>query len=219
MIVEANSSEEVLQILESQKINLLITILKDPDTGGTELASFLREEKVFRNLNTLIIREGSTENKTESIQSTGVAKQRMLRVFDFYCRIFGLMKKSSGTRDFARIAGIKWSEFREKTAMIGKVNKLVSDRMDDPHLRVADLADLLNTSERNVHRIIRSLVNHTPKAYIRKIRLDYAEELLKSKRFGSVAEVSKAVGMINSDSFSRQFEKQKGIRPGDLLRS
>jgi len=82
---------------------------------------------------------------------------------------------------------------------------------------VDDLADDVNMSERSLYRLLRSKIGVSPAAYIKELKLAHAYELLRSKNYTTVKEVSYAVGFGRPDYFASEFAKRYGRNPSDYL--
>jgi len=217
-VIEAGNGDQAIKILERQKIDLIITDLMMPLMDGFELIETIKNNNRLTHIDILVLTARDTAEDKEKVLFKGV-NNFLSKPFDakeLNMRISNMIHRSIPDT-FSQLADKKGQRSAVEENLVGKLNQLILDRIDDPKLSIADLADLLHTSERNVHRVIKSLVKETPKAYIRKIRLDYAEWLLKTRRVKSVAEASRAVGMPNTTSFVKQFSEIKRKSPKELL--
>jgi DNA-binding response OmpR family regulator len=79
----------------------------------------------------------------------------------------------------------------------------------------AELAGLLNLSERTLYRRLGEWAGLTPAAWLRELRLHQARQLLEAGSFGSVAKVADAVGFASAKHFSNLYAERFGRRPSD----
>ncbi len=79
-------------------------------------------------------------------------------------------------------------------------------------LSIAQLADSVYLSERHFRRQFEKLYHETPKAYLQKVRLNAATELLLQKEL-SVTDIALACGFSDCNHFSRVFRQSFGISP------
>jgi len=76
----------------------------------------------------------------------------------------------------------------------------------------------MHLSERQFRRKFKLLTNSTPIDFMRDLRLIKARELLISKSYNTVAEVSLAVGFSTPKHFSKLFKDKFDIKPSEFLR-
>jgi transcriptional regulator GlxA family with amidase domain len=76
------------------------------------------------------------------------------------------------------------------------------------------LAGAVGLSPRQLHRRVKELTGLTPGGYIRMMRLQRAEQLLRQQA-GQVAEVAYAVGFNDAKYFSRLFRQTYGRAPSE----
>ncbi|MBU2710460.1 helix-turn-helix domain-containing protein [Zooshikella harenae] len=80
------------------------------------------------------------------------------------------------------------------------------------------LASQLQVSLRTFNRRFRQATNQPPTAYLRKLRLSAAKELLQQSNV-SIAEISDLVGFKDESYFARCFKQQYLLSPSDFRRS
>lgn len=98
------------------------------------------------------------------------------------------------------------------------LDSIINDKMSDPHFTIADIAEKMNTSERNMYYKIKSFTGLTPNQYLIEARLLKARFLLENKAFQTVAEVCFAVGFSSTQYFSRIVKNRFGKSPSEFLR-
>ncbi len=84
-------------------------------------------------------------------------------------------------------------------------------------ISVNDLAELVSVSPRQITRMFNKHMNTTPAAYIAKLRMHQARDMLNEGNH-SLAAISRRVGFSNYESFRRAFERQFGLSPSDYSR-
>ena len=91
-------------------------------------------------------------------------------------------------------------------------------RIDDPALDPALMAEAAGLSDAQFRRLFKSVFLVSPSRYILSVRIGQAKELLRSDgasaEYSTVAEVARAVGFADCDSFSRAFRREVGMAPG-----
>jgi AraC-like DNA-binding protein len=99
---------------------------------------------------------------------------------------------------------------------IGEAISYLEQQYDKPII-LDELAQMAHMSKRNFLRIFADCMNTTPIAHLLNIRLNHAAELLGNSNL-TVTEVAYKVGFNDSNYFSRQFRKVKGISPREFMR-
>jgi AraC-like DNA-binding protein len=97
-----------------------------------------------------------------------------------------------------------------------QVRDLIQDCLEE-ELTLADLSLEADLSEWHFLRAFRQAFGETPKAYLTRLRLERAKELLTiSSR--SVTEICFDLGFSSLGSFSTLFRRQVGLSPAEFRR-
>ncbi len=101
---------------------------------------------------------------------------------------------------------------------IQMLNEVLEEHMDNQLLTNEFLANQLEISERKFYRTIKNLTGLSPNLYIRKLKLQYAHDLLLTGNYLTVKEVLLKIGMKSIKYFYLIFKQQFGYPPGSLLK-
>jgi len=82
---------------------------------------------------------------------------------------------------------------------------------------IQTISDELAISERQLHRRIKKLLNQTPNAFIRKIRLQIAKEAIDSGKYRTISEVAYASGFETPSYFRKLYKEMYGYDIHDVL--
>ena len=85
--------------------------------------------------------------------------------------------------------------------------------------RICELADLVNISRRQLERGFKEILGISPKQYLRIIRLNQVQRLLKENRQMSLTSVAYHCGYCDQAHFIRDFESFIGVAPTTFLKS
>ncbi len=69
------------------------------------------------------------------------------------------------------------------------------------------------------HRIFKAMTGETPQAYINRLRLEKAANLLVKSASSSITEIAFLCGFSSSAVFARSFKKYYGISASDYAKS
>jgi PAS domain S-box-containing protein len=93
-----------------------------------------------------------------------------------------------------------------------EAERIVRQAGDSP-LSASDLARVLSTSERTLHRRLKQACGESPKAFIDRVRVDAARTLLETSG-KSIKELASSAGFVDEASFRRAFRRYAGMAPG-----
>ena len=98
---------------------------------------------------------------------------------------------------------------------ITKILEYINNNISDSRLSVEHLADELLVSRSKLYRKIKALTGDTATEFIRKIRLEKANELLEKTDL-TVSEIGYKVGFSSPSYFTKCFKNHFGIIPKDV---
>jgi AraC-like DNA-binding protein len=96
-----------------------------------------------------------------------------------------------------------------------KAIKAVENNIGNEKFTVIDLSNEMNLSHSQLHRKLKALVNQSTTQFIRSIRMQRAEDLLKNNA-GTIAEIAYMVGFVDPSYFTKTFSKHFGYLPSDV---
>ena len=95
-----------------------------------------------------------------------------------------------------------------------KIMQFIIEKIDDPDLRIDDIARAMNMSRSVLYSKIKNAVGMTPVDFVRHIRITKATELLV-KTNGPLSNIAYNVGFSDPKYFSKVFKKEMGIIPSE----
>ena len=98
-----------------------------------------------------------------------------------------------------------------------EMTRLIEENISNNDLSVNFLAEQLGISRSGLFAKIKTLADVTPNEMIQIIRLKRAARLLREGKY-LVSEVGYMVGFSNPSYFTKCFQKQFGIKPGDYIK-
>lgn len=110
------------------------------------------------------------------------------------------------------------SEGNAEEVLIQKIRKSILERISDADFKVAQLAEEVGYSQRQLSRIVQKHIGLTPVQYMLEIRLQKAYRSLMEKEFMTVSELRYSIGIESASYFNRKFKERFGILPSQLLK-
>lgn len=99
---------------------------------------------------------------------------------------------------------------------LNKLTEVIEENLEDEKMNISYVAAQLNMSHSTLYRKIKALTDLTANEFIRKVRVNYAEQLLITGQY-NISEIMYQVG-INSSSYFRQcFKEEFGMNPSEYL--
>ena len=222
-ILTASNGKRALKVLDSKSADLIITDLMMPWFDGFELLEKLKEDERLSNIPVLVLSARTSEEDKERVLAQGVndflykpfnAKELMVRIKNLLDR---KSKWNNNNKEALFINNTQTLNDIEKS-LLEKVEEMIMSRVADPNLSVGDLAKEIAVSERKFFRMIKKLTDSTPYEYIKEIRLQYINKLIREKKIKTSTEAAKHIGMNNVSHFNEQFKSRFGKKPTEMLK-
>ncbi|MEP2508267.1 MAG: response regulator, partial [Reichenbachiella sp.] len=217
-VLTAPNGQRALKVLDKETVNLIITDLMMPWFDGFELLEKLKESEKLRKIPALVLSARTSEEDKTKVLSQGVN--------DFLCKPFNpdellirienlLNRKEiwNNNNEGALFINNQQTLDEIEQSLLKKVEHLILEKIDDPNLSINYLADQIAVSERKFYRMIKKMTDGTPYEFIKEVRMQFANRMLKEKTVSNASEVAKAIGMNNVSHFNTQFKKRFGKAP------
>jgi two-component system response regulator YesN len=103
----------------------------------------------------------------------------------------------------------------EEDRRIRLVRRLIEEQYSDTNLHVGNLAQQVGLSSRHLSRLFKKNIGIGFREYLRTVRMNKAEELLKTTCL-SIKQVAAAVGYKYVSDFDQHFKMDYGLKPGEF---
>lgn len=221
-VLEAAHGQEALQVLPKEKVDLIITDLMMPWMDGFELLETLAANELYRSIPVLVVSARTSEEDRERVLFHGINDflQKPFNKTELKLRVRNLLSQKSKWDNGIGAAMIQQKADRVDSiehGLLRKVDQLIIEKVGDSNLNVAQLADTMAASERQVYRLIKKLTEKTPLEYIKEVRLQFADQLIRQGKVKSASHAAREIGMKNVTQFNKMYEKRFGKSPAELL--
>ena len=106
---------------------------------------------------------------------------------------------------------------KEDAQFLQRIINVIEQHLSDFEFDVDELARKVAVSRRQLFRKLKAVMDTTPKALIRSIRLKRAAQLLEESQM-TVTEITYAVGFSDVKHFRNLFREQFGVLPGQYTK-
>lgn len=214
------NGNQALKALENNDVDLIISDVMMPEMDGFSLRKKMNQRAEWKPIPFIFLTARTLEaDKIKGLQ-LGVDDYitKPFSVVEVVARVENLLKNKA-----AREAWRPDVEITEdiplsvEEQLVKDAEQLVRDHIHDPLFKVADLAQALNYSTRQLSRLLKKQTGLSSVHFILEIRLQHAYQLLQQRRFLTVAEVRYEVGIESASYFTKQFKARFGRNPSALL--
>ncbi|WP_420316634.1 response regulator [Ekhidna sp.] len=212
-IFEAPNGVEAINKLKERSIDLIITDLSMPIMDGFELIEEIQQTK-YKDIPCLIISSRADKEQLHKALDKGV-EFILPKPFDskeLRARVKRLIEGKNVENSLLNTFSVLDPEATRKE-MIRQLESLVIKNIDNPLLGIQNLADEIAVSQRKLFKVIKDALNLTPLEFIKKIRFQFAEQLISLQKVGTLSDAAKSIGMTNVTNFKKQYEKYVGQKP------
>lgn len=216
----ADNGKEALDLLKQVRPDLILTDVMMPVMDGWELLGKIREDAGLSKIPVIVL--------TAVAENADRLKGLRLGVDDYIIKPFEvdeLLVRISNVINNLR-ERIKWAkefaeeerqDLSEENQLVIEIRDFVKENMADSKLNVTQLAMHLGLSERQLYRKTAESVGLSPSKLITEIRLQQARELLVSKRYDKLAQISQEIGFESTSYFSKLYLERFGKKPTDYF--
>lgn len=205
--------------------DLIITDLMMPHTDGFEVCRKVRNTDVVSHVPIIVVTaKGSDNDRLVALEAGADAylekpfnsNELRLRVSKLLEQRLRLRNKYSAAIVEGKEAEVAHSE--EDLRFLGKVVDAIHYLIPRKETDVNTVASRMCMSTRQFHRKILALTGETPAAYILRIKIRKAQQLLDSTPTMAFTEVADRSGFEDYSVFTRSFRKVVGLTPTQYVR-
>jgi signal transduction histidine kinase/ligand-binding sensor domain-containing protein/DNA-binding response OmpR family regulator len=211
----AHNGVEALKLVAEKKPDIILSDVMMPEMDGNQLCKELKSERNTRDIPFVILTARlAQEHKIEGLENG--ADDYITKPFNMdllNLKIQNLIKWHNGPKQERIEPKIKQMEITSvDEQMVNDATKYVEDNLDNTDISVETLSSALNMSRVQLYKRLLSVTGTTPSEFIRNIRLQHAEQLLRQSQQG-VSEIAYQVGFNNPRYFSKYFTEMYGVTP------
>lgn len=214
-VLEAHNGLEALEILETRKIDLVISDLMMPGMNGIKLLEVMKAHDDWNAIPFIMLTAKDDDTSKLTALKNGL-DDYVIKPFqsaELLARVHNILNRRIQLGDSTEPP--KELSFNEEFMLA--ISVIVDERLADSDFGVDALVDQSNLSKRSLYRRLKDETGFTPSQYIKERRLLKARECFRNRKFSTVAEVGHAVGYNSSRLFSEQFYQRFGKKPSDFM--
>ena len=217
IILHASNGVEALEILQNEKVDLIISDIMMPQMDGFQLLEIIKDSAEHASISIIMLTARADHEDRLLALQMGV-DDYLTKPFDpleLNTRIQYLFTNRKMREDW-----IDNSEplMNDSNSFLTSVEHLILDQISDFDLAVPDIADQLEVSQSQLFKKTKEATGLSPLQFIQEVRLQTAYKVLVSGDFDTISSVMHHVGYRKSDYFAKIFKKRFGKLPSSYLK-
>lgn len=220
-VVTALDAEEALRQLAGFKVDLVVSDWMMPGMSGVDFCRKLRENRDYSHIPFILLTAKADESsKIEGLNCGADAYIEKPFSIDY------LAARISNLLDLRSLLKQKFSSVPLEpigvlatnpvdNGFLSQLTSIVEANFSNPELSVDFLCRKLGISRSGLYAKVKSLTDSTPNELIQITRLKKAAQLISEHRY-RINEICYMVGFSNPSYFSKCFQRQFGMKPGEF---
>ena len=221
-VYTAPNGYEALLLAEELRPDLIITDLMMPEMDGYELCNRVRNAELLCHIPIVVVSaRGGDDDRLRALENGADAYlQKPFNAEELTLWVAKLIEQRKMLQErFARMMGGSMEAdvalTEEDRKLLTRLNALVWDNMGNHEFGVEALAEKLYMSSSKLYRRIRALTGYSTSAYILRLRMERAKELLGTTNH-AVSDVALRCGFDDTSYFTRTFRNFYGCTPSQM---
>ena len=222
-VLVAANGEDALQLVESQRIDLVVSDIMMPGIDGVTLCNRIKSTTEFCHIPVILLTAAvGMETRIETLQAGADGYiEKPFAIELLLANVANLFKnREIANRQFTQsplthfnsmVTGGMDQEFMER------LHDIVMKHLAEPDLNIETLTTELGTSKSTLYRKVTANTGLNINEYIRVSRLKKAAEMLSSQKY-RISEVAYMTGFSSPSYFATCFQKQFNVSPSAFVK-
>ena len=222
-VLVAANGEDALQLVESQRIDLVVSDIMMPGIDGVALCNRIKSTTEYCHIPVILLTAAvGMETRIETLQAGADGYiEKPFAIELLKANIANLFKnREIANRQFTQsplthfnsmVTGGMDQEFMER------LHDIVMKHLAEPDLNIETLTSELGTSKSTLYRKVTANTGLNINDFIRVSRLKKAAEMLSSQKY-RISEVAYMTGFSSPSYFATCFQKQFNVSPSAFVK-
>ena len=226
VIHKARNGKKALEILEEERIDLVISDVIMPDMDGLTLCKKIKENIQSSHIPVILLTaKGEIENRIEGLQVG--ADSYIPKPFHpehLFIRIEKLIERMELIRKkFRNFADLELTHLstgigEKDDDFFSKITHCIQLHLSEPEFNADTIAEEVGMSKASLYKKVKTITSLTPHGLIKQYRLKKAADLLRNSGM-SVSEVIYETGFNSRSYFYKSFNEMFHCHPKDVERA
>jgi len=219
----AKNGVDALEILQKEKIDLVVSDIMMPEMDGIELCNSIKGTTEYSHVPVILLTAAvgmETRMETLEVGADGYI-EKPFPIELLKANIANLFKNREIS--YHQFANSPLTHYNSITAsrvdeeFMDKLHSAIMKHMAEQDLSIETLTNIMSTSKSTLYRKVKANTGLNINEYIRLCRLKQAAEMLSSQKY-KVNEVGYLVGFSSPSYFATCFQKQFNISPSAFVK-
>jgi YesN/AraC family two-component response regulator len=218
----ADDGDKAWEYLKKNSPELVVSDVMMPNMDGFKLCQLMKS--TFETSHIPIVLLTALSGKAEQLHGLGLgADDYLTKPFDM-ALLRQKIKTIIQNREFVREKSLKLIKGHDEGPIlenelndqfVKKILTVVRENISNASFGKDEFASAMNVSSSLLYKKMKSLTDQSPTDFIKTVRMDYALELLQSRKY-NVTEVSEMCGFASVGYFSTVFKKHFNQKPTEV---
>lgn len=221
-ILTAEDGMEALERLKENEVTLIVSDWMMPRMDGVEFCKTVRANQSTSHIPFILLTaKTDTNSKIEGMDCGAdayIEKPFSVQYLEACIKnlvdLRSLLRQKFSKMPLVPLNSIANNSMDDK--FLSRMNEIIEENFSNPELSVDFLAEQLCISRSGLFAKIKTLANVTPNELIQVVRLKKAAALLAENKY-RINEICYMVGFNNPSYFTKCFQKQFGMKPGEFI--
>ena len=220
-VITANDGREALQLIQNNKVDIVVSDVMMPEMDGYELTDHIKHNEIYSHLPVILLTAKTTEDDQQKALLTGADGYitKPFKIRDLQLRIDNLIanrqrihtETPTQVEEPADDMNPEDREFLDRATQC--VHRNISDSDYDREAFAADMG----TSVSTLYNRLRDLTGKSMANFIRDIRIQEACKIAKNERNTRVSDIAYRVGFRDAKYFATAFKRITGKQPKEYF--
>lgn len=223
----ADNGKMGLQIALDVVPDVIVTDIMMPEMDGIEVCKTIKNNMCTSHIPVILLTaKNSLHDKEEGYMagadsyitkpfSASLLKTRIGNILETRKRISEKISSEYSVKEKRKL--ISESTTKLDNDFLQKFNSIVEANLSSDKVDVGYIADKLCMSNSTLYRKVKALTGLSTNEYIRKIKMQHAEQLLLEGKY-NISEIAFMVGMNSTVYFRQCFKEEFGVVPSDYIK-
>ncbi|AYB31655.1 hybrid sensor histidine kinase/response regulator transcription factor [Chryseolinea soli] len=225
-IYKARNGKKALEILEEERIDLVISDVIMPDMDGLTLCKNIKEDIQSSHIPVILLTaKGEIENRIEGLQVGADSyipkpfhpEHLFIRIEKLIERM-ELIRKKFKNLDDLELTHLSTGIGEKDDDFFSKITECIQLHLSEPEFNADTIAEHVSMSKASLYKKVKTITGMTPHGLIKQYRLKKAADLLRNTNL-SVSEVIYETGFNSRSYFYKSFNEMFHCHPKDFDRA
>jgi signal transduction histidine kinase/DNA-binding response OmpR family regulator/ligand-binding sensor domain-containing protein len=219
-VIQAIDGKEGLVLALSKNPDIIVTDVMMPNVNGIELCKVLKSNFKTSHIPIIMLTAlADLDDKIIGLETGADAYvEKPFNVSILLATIKNLLHSRQNITPLLKGENVT-RQMTPDESFLSDIVEIIKSNLTKDDFSIDELGQMMGLSRSSLFRKIKSLAQISPSDLIIKIKLNRAEELLKSNKFSRVSEIAYESGFKDPKYFSTLFKKHYGKTPKEFMQN